>query len=260
MRVTVIGCGDAFGSGGRYNTATLVEARNAANGARGAEGRDGPVCLLDCGATTMTAINAMGVDPDRIDLIVLTHLHGDHFGGIPFLLLDAQWVRRRTRPLRIIGPPGTVDRLHVMIEALFAGSSLDTPWSFPWSAEDMTPGTQQTAAGFTIITAEVSHPSGSPATAVRLEAAGKAFVHSGDTEWTEALPAIAAGADLLFLECFAVEATPPHLDYARLLANREAFDAERVVLTHMGPSMLDYRGNVDRDLFELAEDGLVFDL
>jgi ribonuclease BN (tRNA processing enzyme) len=256
MRVTVIGCGDAFGSGGRYNTATLIEVENSPAGPQ----TGGRACLLDCGATTMTAINAMGLDPDRIDLIVLTHLHGDHFGGIPFLLLDAQWVRKRTHPLRIIGPPGTIRRLHVMIEALFAGSCRETPWSFPWSVEDMAPGTQRTAEGFAISTVEVSHPSGSPATAVRIEAAGKVFVHSGDTEWTDALPAIAAGADLLFLECFAVDETPPHLDYARLLANRDAFDAERVVLTHMGPAMLDFRGQVDRSLFELAEDGLVFDL
>ena len=74
MRITIVGCGDAFGSGGRYNTASLVEISDPDAGDR--------VCLLDCGATTMTALNAMGIDPDRIDLIMLTHLHGDHIGGL----------------------------------------------------------------------------------------------------------------------------------------------------------------------------------
>jgi ribonuclease BN (tRNA processing enzyme) len=247
MRITVIGCGDAFGSGGRFNSATLVEA-------------DDRVCLLDCGATTMTALNAMGIDPDRIDLIMLTHLHGDHFGGLPFLLLDAQWIRKRTRPLRIIGPPGTADRLAVTIEALFAGTTTDTDWSFEWTVEEMAPGSEREANGFALRTIEVVHACGSPATAVRIEAGGKVFVHSGDTEWTEALPIIAKGADLLFLECFALEATSPHLDYGRLLANRSQFDAKRVVLTHLGPTMLDFRDHVNRMLFELAEDGLIFNL
>lgn len=247
MRVTIVGCGDAFGSGGRFNTATLVES--------GAS-----TCLLDCGATTMTALNARGIDPDRIDLIVLTHLHGDHFGGVPFLLLDAQWIRGRTRPLTILGPPGTRRRVEVTLEALFAGSSSRTPWSFTWEVLELQPGGRTHLLGFDISSALVVHPCGAPATAVRLEAGGRSFVHSGDTEWTETLPVIAAGADLLFLECFALEPTPTHLDYGTLLGYRERFDARKVVLTHFGPTMLDNIAMVDRTLFDLAEDGQVFEL
>ena len=247
MRITIVGCGDAFGSGGRFNTATLVEAEAA-------------TCLLDCGATTMTALNARGIDPDRVDLIVLTHLHGDHFGGVPFLLLDAQWIRGRTRPLTIIGPPGTRQRLHVAIEALFAGSSARTPWSFFWHVEELEPGSATRACGFAISSALVVHPCGAPATAIRLEAGGTVFVHSGDTEWTDTLPQIAAGADLLFLECFALEQTPTHLDYGTLVERRALFDARHVVLTHMGPTMLDNIEVVDASLFDIAEDGRVFDL
>lgn len=247
MRVTVIGCGDAFGSGGRYNAATLVDVGNA-------------LCLLDCGASTMPALNGRQVDPDRIDLIILTHLHGDHFGGVPFLLLDAQWVRGRTRPLTILGPPGTRRRLHETFEALFRGASARTPWSFLWRVEEIMPGAKMSLHGFDIETAEVNHPSGAPSTAVRLSHGGHVLVHSGDTEWTDALPVIAAGADLLFLECFAFDPTPTHLDYGVLARRRGEFDAKRVVLTHLGPTMLHRLPEVDRGLFHIAEDGEVFDL
>jgi ribonuclease BN (tRNA processing enzyme) len=247
MRITVIGCGDAFGSGGRFNAATLVETEEG-------------TCLIDCGASTMTALNALGVDPNRIDAILLTHLHGDHFGGVPFLLLDAQWVRRRQRPLLIAGPPGTRRRVHAAFEALFDGATSRTPWSFPWQIEEIVPEHDVRLREFAVRTAEVIHPSGAPATAVRLTAAGKTFVHSGDTEWTDALPQIAAGADLFFLECYAFNPTPTHLDYGLIASKRSLFDAKRIVLTHLGPGMLDRMGDVDRSAFDVADDGRIFEL
>jgi ribonuclease BN (tRNA processing enzyme) len=42
--------------------------------------------------------------------VFVSHLHGDHFGGLPFLILDGQF-SGRTEPLTVAGPPGTADRL-----------------------------------------------------------------------------------------------------------------------------------------------------
>ncbi len=72
MRITIVGCGDAFGSGGRFNTCVFLEP------AKG-------TLLVDFGASSLVALKARGLDPDRIDGIVLSHLHGDHFGALPFL-------------------------------------------------------------------------------------------------------------------------------------------------------------------------------
>ena len=52
----------------------------------------------------------------------VSHLHGDHFGGLPFLILDAQFAGR-TAPLVVAGPPGTGQRLTEAMECLFPGSS-----------------------------------------------------------------------------------------------------------------------------------------
>ena len=121
MKLTIIGSGDAFGSGGRFNTCFFLETAKAA-------------LLIDCGASALPALRGQGIDPNRIDAIVLSHLHGDHFGGIPFLLLDSQFLARREKPLMIAGPPGTRARLDAAMEVFFPKST-GTKWRFSWSVK-----------------------------------------------------------------------------------------------------------------------------
>jgi ribonuclease BN (tRNA processing enzyme) len=118
MRLTIIGSGDAFGSGGRFNTCFFLET---------AKGK----LLVDCGASSLVALKAQGLDPNEVDGIVLSHLHGDHFGALPFLLMDAQFLMRRERPLLIAGPPGTRTRLDQSLEVFFPRSSTNK-WRFSW--------------------------------------------------------------------------------------------------------------------------------
>ncbi|MGB6948635.1 MAG: MBL fold metallo-hydrolase, partial [Methyloceanibacter sp.] len=93
MQLTVIGCGDAFGAGGQLQTSFQVRS-------------DGSTFLIDCGATTLIGMHRLGLAPNDIDMVCVSHLHGDHFGGLPWLLIDAQYVSKRTRPLIVTGPRG----------------------------------------------------------------------------------------------------------------------------------------------------------
>src|SRR4029079_15856915 len=109
MQVRFVGCGDAFGSGGRFNTCFHVTGASVN-------------FLIDCGASSLPALQRLGIARDAIALILITHFHGDHFGGLPFLLLDAQFTRR-TRPLVVAGPAGIEARLVQVMEALFKNPS-----------------------------------------------------------------------------------------------------------------------------------------
>lgn len=110
VQVQFLGSGDAFGSGGRLQPCIFVQS---------------PVArfLIDCGATVLIAMRRYGVDPNVVDMILLSHLHGDHFGGIPFFLLDAQLISKRTKPLLIAGPVGTRQKVLMLMELMFLGSS-----------------------------------------------------------------------------------------------------------------------------------------
>ena len=106
LRVTFLGSGDAFSAGGRHQAGYLVHAPEG-------------WFLLDCGATTLMAMKRFGVDAGVIDSIFISHLHGDHFVGIPFLLLEFHYEQGRKRPLRIAGPPGTEERIRALIRATY---------------------------------------------------------------------------------------------------------------------------------------------
>jgi ribonuclease BN (tRNA processing enzyme) len=238
VKVTFLGSGDAFGSGGRLQTCILVESAQTR-------------FLLDCGASSLIAMKHHGVLPSSIDAILITHLHGDHFGGIPFFILDAQFSKRQ-EPLLIAGPPGTESRVRAAMEVLFPKSS-ETKQRFRIDFIEL-PLSTPIAVGPLQVTAEpVIHFCGGQALALRVECTGRIIAYSGDTEWTDSLLTVARDANLFICEAYFFEKKVKfHLDYASLMEHRSRLGCKRLVLTHMSEDMLDRLGEVE---VECAEDG-----
>jgi ribonuclease BN (tRNA processing enzyme) len=246
MRLTVIGSGDAYGSGGRFNTCFLLESARA-------------TLLIDCGATSLVGLKTRGIDPTCVDAVILSHLHGDHFGGLPFLFLDAQFLTLRQRPLLIAGPPGTRARLDAALEVLFPGVT-KFKWRFPWQVLEIEPGQPRDILGYSLATVEVVHFSGAPSTAMRLSDSQTTFGYSGDTEWTEALLPIAKGADLFVVECFAYAGNSPgHMTWQMLKPRLPDLCARKIMVTHMSPAMLERVDEIRAAELLVAEDGKVID-
>jgi ribonuclease BN (tRNA processing enzyme) len=238
--VTFLGSGDAFGSGGRFQTCLLVEAPSHR-------------FLIDCGASSLVAIKKAGVLPSQIDAILVTHLHGDHFGGIPFFVLDAQF-SKRDRPLTVAGPPGLQERTLEAMEVLFPKSS-ETQQRFPLEFVEL-PADHATELGPIRVTAyPVIHFCGAPPYALRVECDGRSIAYSGDTEWTDRLLEAAAGADLFVCEAYFFDKRVRfHLDYQTLVTHRARLTCRRLVLTHMSSDML---SRAPAPEVEAAYDGMV---
>jgi len=247
MRLTILGSGDAFGSGGRFNACFRVESAKAA-------------ILIDCGASSLVALKARGIDPNHLDGVILSHLHGDHFGGLPFLLLDAQYMSGRQRPFLIAGPPGTRARLDAALELFFPDSSA-TKWRFSWEVVEIEPGRASDILGHRVTTAEVLHQSGAPSTALRFSDGSATLAYSGDTEWTDALLPITDGAQLLIVECsgYAI-GIPGHMTWDILKSRLCDLRARRIIITHMGPTVLAHIDEIRATGVLIATDGGVFDL
>jgi ribonuclease BN (tRNA processing enzyme) len=242
VTLTCVGCGDAFGTGGRFHTCLHVEAH-------------GWQCLVDCGASAVTALRQRAIDLGEVGAVVLSHLHGDHFGGLPFLLLEACFVTPRETTLVVAGPPGVEERVMATLDLLFPGSAENVREAVPLAFVELAER-EPTAIGPMQVTAfPVVHSRNLPCFAVRVELGGKAFAFSGDTEWTPALVEAARGTDLFVCECHQYDTpVPSHLTYRDLLAHRHELLTGRLVLTHLGPEMLARAGTLE---IECAHDGLV---
>ena len=247
MKLTIVGCGDAFGSGGRLQTCIHVEA---------ASGR----FLIDCGATALIGFNKFKLDPNAVRTIFISHLHGDHFGGLIWWLIHAQHVSKRTEPLTVTGPAGIERRFTTAAETLFSGST-GIKRRYDLRFLEYRAETPLTVSGVRMTPFEVRHPSGAPSYALRVEADGKTLGFSGDTEWVENLIPCASGADLFVAECYGFEhEVRYHMTWRTIANNIERLGARRILLTHMNDEMLAHRSHVNDPRVMLAEDGLVLDI
>jgi ribonuclease BN (tRNA processing enzyme) len=244
MQLRFVGCGDAFGSGGRSNTCFHVTG-NRVN------------FLIDCGASSLPALKRLGIARDAIDLILITHFHGDHFAGLPFLLLDAQF-SRRTRPLVIAGPQGIEMRLAQVMEALFEHSS-KTQQRFELSVVELTPEQAQNFGAVEVTPFPVVHGySGGPFLGYRIAAEGRIIAYSADTEWTETLVPLARDADLFIAEAYYYDRiVKNHLSLTTLEAHLNEIRPKRLILTHMSDDML---GRLDTLGHTAAHDGMIVEL
>jgi ribonuclease BN (tRNA processing enzyme) len=244
MQVRFVGCGDAFGSGGRFNTCFHVSSENVN-------------FLIDCGASSLPALKQQDIARDDIDLVLITHFHGDHFAGLPFLLLDAQFTRR-TRPLVIAGPDGIETRLTQAMEVMFEHSS-KTEQRFDLSVVVLKPDETRAFGAVNVTPFPVVHgASGGPFLAYRIEAEGRVVAYSADTEWTETLFPAARDADLFIAEAYYYDRiVKNHLSLKTLEAHLPEIKPKRLILTHMSDDML---ARLDTLRYTAASDGMVVEL
>ncbi len=244
VSVTFVGSGDAFGAGGRFQTCILVDA-------------PGTRFVIDFGASSLIALNQMGIEHNTIDTVVLTHIHGDHCGGMPFMLMDAMLGAKRKTPLTIAGPRETEAKLELMKEALMPGMHVMTS-KFPLNYVEIDVLKPTPVGDLTITTYPAVHTGQTNPTSVRIEVGGKIISYTGDSAWTKHMPALAEDADLFVCECYFYEKPVRfHMNYPNIKEHWDELKAKRTVLTHFSREMMAHKDDVPE---ECAYDGLVVEL
>ena len=245
MHLQFVGCGDAFGSGGRFNTCFHMVGR-------------GINALIDCGATSLVALNRLAINRNDVDVIFISHFHADHVGGMPPFILEATHVLKRERPLTIAGPPGLKARFPELMEAAFPGTRT-LQLRFPLMLRELEIGRRSEVGGVRVTPFHVVHDDrAGPCLGFRFEAEGKIIGFSGDTEWTDALIQIGREADLFICESYTRDRpVKTHMVLTALERHLGQIRPKRLILTHMSTDMLARRAELN---FETAADGMIVEL
>jgi len=242
VKVRFLGTGNAFADGGRSHACIHLEATGAS-------------LLLDCGGSSLPAIKR-AMDPATLQAIAISHLHGDHFGGIPYFLME-QYFAGRKAPLAIGGPRELQQRATRAGEALykdfFGKITIDYGLSFVTLRE-----TPITLGGAEVSAHPVKHVAESDPHGLRVKIDGKLIAYSGDARWSDELVTVATGADLFICEATNFsKSDPAHLSYTELIANRAKLDCGRIILTHLGSDTLAHQAEME---LERADDGMLLTL
>jgi len=232
VTVTLLGTGDAFASNGRAQAGYLIDAP---------AGR----VLLEAGPGLLAALKQNGVPTDSFDLLLISHLHGDHYGGLPFLILEYMWETQRKRALTIAGPRQLEERTWRLMRTMFPHFELDKI-KHKLKFVVLEPGTTTRLGKFSVAAIRSPHTKPDISLSLRVNGGGKSIVFSGDTGWNDQLVKLSEGADLFLCECTYYESAQLtfHLNYPLLAANRDKFKVRRMVLTHLGREVLNRENEV----------------
>lgn len=192
--------------------------------------------LLDCGPGSLRAMARTGLPWHAITDVALTHFHADHTGEIPgllFALTHGLLPERRSEPLDVWGPPGTVgffDRLSTAYGdfVLDPGFEIRVHETAPGDSDDLGTG---------VILRTHSTPHTNESRALRVERQQGAIVYTGDTGPSDSLAEFCSGAELLVCECSLPDshAIDTHLSPASVARLSAVADPEFLLLTHVYP-------------------------
>jgi ribonuclease BN (tRNA processing enzyme) len=245
MYLQFVGCGDAFGTGGRFNTCFHLVGKNVN-------------ALIDCGSSSVVGMNKLAIDRNAVSTIFITHFHADHVGGLPFFILEANYVLKRKGALTIAGPPGLKARYAEIMDSAYPGTA-KLQLSFPLALHEVEIGKRNEIGGVRVTPFRVVHDErAGPCLGYRCELEGKTVAYSGDTQWTDSVIDIGRKADLFICEAYTRDKPiTSHMALSSLEKHLDQIKPKRLILTHMSNDMLARRAEVP---FESAEDGMMVEL
>lgn len=220
LTLTFIGVANAFATGGASWSSFLLNKS----------------VLFEAPPQVLMSVQTAGIDPNYIEVVLISHHHGDHFYGLPMLMLWWKWMDRMT-PVTIVGPPGTERILRDITRETFPWL-FDVPYDITWI--EAVPGIPFEAGGISITPLEMSHDDTLNAClGFQCEVAGRYFGYTGDTVYCESVERLARWSEILVAECASYSGNPVHMDFIHDLPRVRALmrPEAHLLLTHIDPEV-----------------------
>jgi ribonuclease BN (tRNA processing enzyme) len=190
--------------------------------------------LFEAPPQALQSLNTLRIDANELDAVILSHHHGDHFLGLPFLVL--QWkYSHRERPIRIIGPAGTkalaCDIGTKVYPGLFEGGP-EIEW------EELAAGGTTTLGALQLEALAVEHDDRlSETLGFKAVLDGRKFGYTGDSAMCDSVLELARHGEVLISECASrADRVPVHMNLVDDMPTLRAAMAPsaHLLLTHLG--------------------------
>ena len=215
--IIMLGTGNAFLPNGRHHSFVIFDKKH----------------IIDAPPTALTSLRENGVRISEISTIFITHLHGDHIFGLPFLLLERTYIsdRELSKPLTIVAAPGARKRIEQLCEIAYPGSLKKILSRIKWdeNAQGLTED------GWSWKRFEVNHnDSVDPFGYSFVSSKGAKFVHSGDSGPCESLYSAISNTDLAIMEMAIPEWVPSneHHRPSDIQLLSETYPEVNFIITH----------------------------
>jgi ribonuclease Z len=226
LEILFLGTGNAFAAEGSAFNSFLLNGR----------------FLSDSGPTAMQQIRRAKVNPDEIDVILVSHFHADHFFGLPFLFLEF-WRRQRSNDLVIAGPPGIEERAEMLFETGFPAMPV-RPNGYRRRYIEVRDGMECEVQGLEFTAAQVEHVAALTCFGYRAHVGGRTLMYSGDSRMCNGLLRLAPGAEVLVLDC-SNGGDPVHMSQTDVnVVRQNAPEEATTIVTHLDgfPPALELNG------------------
>jgi ribonuclease BN (tRNA processing enzyme) len=218
LELSFIGSGNAFAAGGRYWSSFLANGRY----------------LFDAAPTLLPHLKRVGTPLTDIEVIFISHFHGDHFMGLPYLLLEYTYLTERHDDLWIVGPPGVEEKIESFSNQCYPEITREAGYRRRYV--EAHPGADQFVNEIAFRAYPMNHVTDKlKCFGYRVHIGGVSLAYTGDTMFCEEIFDLAEGARVLVADCtYADGAGPEHMGLDDLRVIRERLPTETtIVLTHL---------------------------
>lgn len=220
LELTFLGSANAFAARGHYWSSFLANGRY----------------LFDAPPTLLAHLKRLQVPLTGIEVVFLSHFHGDHFMGLPYLMLEYVYMTERRDDLFIVGPPGVEAKIEGFAQQCYPNVTRDAGYRRRYL--EARPGDDQfvNEVSFRAFTMNHGHDSDLQCFGYRVHVDGKTLAYTGDTMFCDEIFALAEGADVLVMDCTYVQGSgPEHMGIEDARRVRAGVDAgTTIILTHLG--------------------------